>query len=196
MPGGRSETTACPEAATGRKKMCQRLYLASRSELPTVERGPGSPYLRVRPLTAAASGVRRWFSRDAKHFAEAYGSSPSDCGCGFPEVSDGRNDRPVDREDAEAVSALATHLERRPRRAALSLARLHRRRRHPALRPRLDHDTARAGDVHVQRAVSRNIPGFMPTSADWRPGAQAKDLTTPKPKSGRTQACHVGLSRL
>lgn len=94
--------------------MCQRLYLASRTELPTLERGPGSPYLRVRPLTAAASRVRRWFSRDAKHFAEAYGSAPSDCGCGFPEVIDGRDDRPVDREDAAAVSALATYLERRP----------------------------------------------------------------------------------
>ena len=94
--------------------MCQRLYLASPTELPTLERGPGSPYLRVRPLSAAASGVRRWFSRDAKHFAEAYGSSPSDCGCGFPEVSERFNDRQVDRRDAEAVSALASYLESRP----------------------------------------------------------------------------------
>jgi hypothetical protein len=100
--------------------MCQRLYLASRTELPTVERGPGSPYLRVRPLTGAASGVRRWFSRDAKHFAEAYGSSPSDCGCGFPEVSDGGNDRPVNGDDAKAVSALATYLERRPGRKTVA----------------------------------------------------------------------------
>jgi len=94
--------------------MCQRVYLASRTELPAVERGPGTPYLRVRPLSAAASGVRRWFSRDAQHFAEAYGSSPNDCGCGFPEVREPSNDRPVDRDDEEAVRALATYLECRP----------------------------------------------------------------------------------
>ena len=91
--------------------MCQRLYLASRTELPTVERGPDSPRLRVKPLSAAASGVRRWFSREAKYFAEAYGSSPSDCGCGFPEVSERPDERPVDPGDEEAVRALATYLE-------------------------------------------------------------------------------------
>ena len=100
--------------------MCQRVYLASRTELPALDRGPASPYLRVRPLSEAASAVRRWFSRDATHFAEAYGSSPSDCGCGFPEVSEDRNDRPVNREDAEAVSALAAYLESRPGRKYLA----------------------------------------------------------------------------
>ena len=95
--------------------MCQRLYIASRNELPTVERGPDSPYLRVRPLSAAASGVRRWFSRKATCFVEAYGSSPNDCGCGFPEINERSSQHPVERNDAEAVSALASYLASRPR---------------------------------------------------------------------------------
>lgn len=100
--------------------MCQRVYLASHTELPSVERGPESPYLRVHPLSAAAAGVRRWFFREAKYFAEAYGSSPSDCGCGFPEISGHPNDRPVDPDDVKAVRALARYLESRQGRKSVA----------------------------------------------------------------------------
>lgn len=92
--------------------MCQRVYMASRSPLPAIGRSCSAPYLTILALSKDALGVRRWFSRDAKHFAEAHGASP--CGCGFPEISDYRPDRPVPHDDQETLKALATYLEQRP----------------------------------------------------------------------------------
>jgi hypothetical protein len=86
--------------------------MASRTPLPSLKRSRTAPYLAVEPLSEKAAGVRRWFSKDARHFAEAYGSAP--CGCGFPEVSEDRAGRPVPQEHEEAVKRLATYLEERP----------------------------------------------------------------------------------
>lgn len=92
--------------------MCQRIYIASRDPLPSLKRSRPAPHVAVFPLASDALGVRRWFSKEARHFAEAHGSAP--CGCGFPEISDYRPDRPVAQGDAETVKALARYLEERP----------------------------------------------------------------------------------
>jgi hypothetical protein len=98
--------------------MCQRIYIASRNPLPSLKRSRSAPHVAILPLASAAVDVRRWFSRDARHFAEAHG--PSSCGCGFPEISDYRPDRPVAHDDAEAVKTLASYLEQRPGRKCLA----------------------------------------------------------------------------
>lgn len=94
--------------------MCQRIYIASPNPLPSLERSRSAPHVAVFPLASDAVDVRRWFSKDARHFAEAHGPSP--CGCGFPELNDYRPDRPVAPGDAEAIKALAVYLEQRPAR--------------------------------------------------------------------------------
>jgi hypothetical protein len=75
-----------------------------------IERSRSAPYLAVLPLSADAAAVRRWFSREATHFAEAHGSAP--CGCGFPEVNTARANKPVEHDDEETVKALAGYLDR------------------------------------------------------------------------------------
>jgi hypothetical protein len=94
--------------------MCQRIYIASRDPLPPLKRSRSARHVAILPLANGADSVRRWFARDATHFAEAHGHAS--CGCGFPEISDYRPDRPVAQDDAEAVKALAGYLEGRPRR--------------------------------------------------------------------------------
>ena len=92
--------------------MCQRVYIASRSPLPSLKRSHGAPRLEISRLSKGANGVRRWFSREAKNFAEVRGSSA--CGCGFPELSDDRPERFVSDEDVDAVKALTAYLEKLP----------------------------------------------------------------------------------
>jgi hypothetical protein len=92
--------------------MCQRIYLGSRNTLPLLTRSGSAPHLAILSLSSDAAGIRRWFSPDATHFAEAHGSLP--CGCGFPEVSDDGPQRPVSHHDRAAVEALASYLEQRP----------------------------------------------------------------------------------
>jgi hypothetical protein len=55
-----------------------------------------------------------------------------------------------------------------------------------------------AAASHVQLDCCNNERGpvIRTASTDGGPGAQAKDLTTPEPKSRNTQAGQVGLSRL
>ena len=93
--------------------MCQRIYTASSDPLPSLERSHSAPHLAILPLASGAAAVRRWFSKTAKHFAEAHGSAP--CGCGFPESSDSGQERSVAPGDAETVKALAAYLEQRLR---------------------------------------------------------------------------------
>ena len=92
--------------------MCQRVYIASRSPLPAVGRSRVAPHLAIAPLSKDAVAVRRWFSSEASHFAEAHGGEP--CGCGFPEIKDAPADRPVPPEDEATVKALAGYLEQLP----------------------------------------------------------------------------------
>ena len=92
--------------------MCQRIYIASRDPLPSLKRSRSAPHVAILPLASDAAGVRRWFAKDATHFAEAHGHVS--CGCGFPEISDDRPSRPVADDDARSVQALATYLEQRP----------------------------------------------------------------------------------
>ena len=91
--------------------MCQRIYIASSHSLPSSERSHSAPHLAILPLAGGAAPVRRWFSKAAKHFAEAHGSAP--CGCCFPESSDHRQERSVAADETETVKALATYLEQR-----------------------------------------------------------------------------------
>ena len=91
--------------------MCQRIYIASRDPLPSVKRSHSAPHVAILPLAGDAVGVRRWFSKEATHFAEAHGHAS--CGCGFPEISDDPPNRPVADDDARAVNALANYLEQR-----------------------------------------------------------------------------------
>jgi hypothetical protein len=92
--------------------MCQRIYIASRDPLPSLKRSRYAPHLAILPLAGDAMGVRGWFAKDATHFAEAHGHAP--CGCGFPEISDSRPNRPGADDDAQAVNALANYPEQRP----------------------------------------------------------------------------------
>jgi hypothetical protein len=74
-----------------------------------VREGPDCPFFRVSPLPEEAAGVRRWFAKDAMHFAEA---RPGDtCGCGWPEMKDG-GAGPY--EPDPSVTALADYLEELP----------------------------------------------------------------------------------
>jgi hypothetical protein len=98
--------------------MCQRIYIASRDPLPSLKRSRSAPHVAILPLARDAAGVRRWFSKEATHFAEAHGHAS--CGCGFPEISDDRPNRPVADDDARAVSALANYLEQRPGRKCVA----------------------------------------------------------------------------
>jgi hypothetical protein len=92
--------------------MCQRLYLASRSPLPVRKRGAEADALTVSPLSAEAAAVRRWFSKDARHFAEARPGSP--CGCGWPELGEQTATRLVSKDEEEPVRELAAHMEQLP----------------------------------------------------------------------------------
>ena len=92
--------------------MCQRVYIASRTLLPPLRRSVAVPHLAISGLSQEAVAVRRWFSKDAKHFGEAYG--PSRCGCGFPEMSAYSEHRGVPKDGEESVQALATYLDSRP----------------------------------------------------------------------------------
>lgn len=98
--------------------MCQRIYIGSVHPLPSLERSRSGRPISILPLSPEASGIRRWFSKAASHFVEAHGSSP--CGCGFPEVSEDRSDRPVSGDDRAAVHALASYLEQRPGRKCVA----------------------------------------------------------------------------
>jgi len=90
--------------------MCQRLYIASTTALPPRRRTGESPHLEIAPLSTEAAGVRRWFSSDATHFAEALASA---CGCGFPELGD-HQARAVSKDEEQTMGALSAYLEGRP----------------------------------------------------------------------------------
>lgn len=94
--------------------MCQRVYIASRTVLPPLKRSAAAPHLAISALSQDAVAVRRWFSKDANHFGEAYG--PSRCGCGFPEMSAYSDDRSIAKGGEQSVRALAAYLESRPSR--------------------------------------------------------------------------------
>lgn len=86
--------------------MCQRLYIASKYMLPETGAAFNSPFPVVSPLPEEAAAVRRWFARDAVHFAEA---RPDDgCGCGWPESRAGvTGPAPADGVAAALVAYLS-----------------------------------------------------------------------------------------
>src|SRR5262245_2038301 len=66
------------------RSMCQRLYIASKAELPRIRRSSKEPYLQVEALEDIDAAVRRQFHHGFDHFSVA--GAHLSCGCGFPEL--------------------------------------------------------------------------------------------------------------
>ncbi len=88
--------------------MCQRVYVASRLDLPTLRRSARSPFLEVR--RAPEAPVRRFLQGDLPNLYLAGGHV--ECGCGFPsETTDGELDpKRVEPADVESLRALGEWL--------------------------------------------------------------------------------------
>ncbi len=89
--------------------MCQRVYVASRLDLPTLRRGARSPFLEVCRAPEEAA-VRRFLQGDLPNLYLAGGHV--ECGCGFPsETADGELDpKQVEPADVESLHALGEWL--------------------------------------------------------------------------------------
>jgi hypothetical protein len=89
--------------------MCQRVYVASRLDLPTVSRGVQSPLLEVRRATDEVP-VLRFLQGDLSNVYVAGGHV--ECGCGFPaETTDGELDpKRLEAADVESLHALGEWL--------------------------------------------------------------------------------------
>jgi hypothetical protein len=89
--------------------MCQRVYIASATELTTVRRGPKSPDLDV-AQAPPDSPVRPYLREDLSYLYVAGGHVP--CGCGFPDEPAEGDAKPgrVDEADRRSLSALVEHL--------------------------------------------------------------------------------------
>jgi hypothetical protein len=89
--------------------MCQRVYVGSSVELPTVSRGAKSPYLQVAPA-ANAPAVRALLRADLPFLYLAGGHVV--CGCGFPsETVDSKLDpAKLDRAELASMAALAAYV--------------------------------------------------------------------------------------
>jgi hypothetical protein len=92
--------------------MCQRVYVASRVELPKVRRGETSPYLEVLPpFSAIAAGRVRQLLDPELPFLHVAGGHV-ECGCGFPsqttdEAPDPEN---LSQADVASLTALAEYV--------------------------------------------------------------------------------------
>jgi len=132
--------------------MCQRLYIASRTALPSLGRTADGPYLTIAPLSSEAAAVRRWFSSDAEHFAEALASA---CGCGFPEFREDSATRAVSKDEEQTMRALSAYLEARSGRkyiAELLLCWVGDESDRPAHNREVELETLRAPGFRFRRA--------------------------------------------
>src|SRR5271169_5612880 len=90
--------------------MCQRIYIASRTELSPVRKRKGAPYLGLHPLDDADRTIRRLFpTAKFPHLYVAEAFAP--CGCGFPEVVAGKKRRRAEPEAASTMRRLAAALQ-------------------------------------------------------------------------------------
>jgi hypothetical protein len=92
--------------------MCQRLYIASKAELPRIRRSSKQPSLQVKLLDDIDAAVRRQFRRGFDHFSVA--GAHLSCGCGFPELPSDPSDkvRPIPIEDRRSVERLREYLSK------------------------------------------------------------------------------------
>lgn len=89
--------------------MCQRLYIASRTELTTVRKTKAEPHLELRRAVAADAHARERFSRS--DFPHLYvGEAFAPCGCGFPEELPRERKRLPERDEARTMRRLAESL--------------------------------------------------------------------------------------
>ena len=92
--------------------MCQRVYVASRVELPKVRRGTTSPYLEVLPpfSNIAAGRVRPLLDPDLSFLQVAGGHV--ECGCGFPSQTTHEEPDPakLSQADVASLTALAEYV--------------------------------------------------------------------------------------
>jgi hypothetical protein len=89
--------------------VCQRLYIASRTKLKTVQKTRAAPFLAVQDVSNDARARGR-FGPDRAFLYLAGGHV--ECGCGFPAVSaePGVSEARVDPADLQSMQALAEHL--------------------------------------------------------------------------------------
>jgi hypothetical protein len=87
--------------------MCQRLYIASRTELTPMSKRKDAPYLGVRLLEGDREAFRQ--ALPAEEFPYLYAAEAfATCGCGFPEALEGRERR---KGDPEAIHTLRRLVE-------------------------------------------------------------------------------------
>ena len=89
--------------------MCQRLYVASRTELARVKKTESAPFLDLRATGEGDAHIREHFPISDfpyLYVAEAY----SPCGCGFPEELPGRRPRKLGPEDMATMERLVESL--------------------------------------------------------------------------------------
>jgi hypothetical protein len=85
--------------------MCQRLYVASRTELARVRKTKAAPFLELRPLGNEGAGVRRHFpAAEFPHLYVAEAFAP--CGCGFPEELGGSESPRIGAEERATMERL------------------------------------------------------------------------------------------
>jgi hypothetical protein len=90
--------------------MCQRLYIASRTQLSPVRKRKSAPHLGLHPLDDADCSIRRLFpAAEFPHVYVAEAFAP--CGCGFPEAIVGQKRRKVEPEAACTMRRLAVTLQ-------------------------------------------------------------------------------------
>jgi len=92
--------------------MCQRLYIASKAELPRIRRTAKQPFLRVEAIDDIDAAVRRQFHAGFDNFSVA--GAHLSCGCGFPEVPSDPTDKlkPIPVEDRKSVERLREYLSK------------------------------------------------------------------------------------
>jgi hypothetical protein len=90
--------------------VCQRLYVASRTELARVRKTKTAPYLELHAVGPKRASVREHFPiSDFPYLYVAEAQSP--CGCGFPEELPKRKLRPLSPEEAATMKRLKESLQ-------------------------------------------------------------------------------------
>ncbi len=92
--------------------MCQRLYIASKAELPRIRRSLKEPFLQVEVIEDIDAAVRRQFHYGFDNFSVA--GAHLSCGCGFPALPLDPSDklRPIPLEDRKSVERLREYLSK------------------------------------------------------------------------------------
>ncbi len=91
--------------------MCQRLYIATRTELLPVRKTRSAPFLDLQPVGDAGCALRRHLStQDFPYIYVAH--AHEQCGCGFPEEYIARKPPKAVPEDRKTMAALQTALSR------------------------------------------------------------------------------------